>query len=127
MSYIHHIPGRMRVRAAGVKRDSARCAALEVWLQSLEGVEHATVNALTGNALIYYRVGATDGSKLLEHLRENQWLPAQPVRNIAPRLAKLAVQIDKAELQRVIIRKLAGMLLEAALERCIVAALGAVL
>ena len=51
MSYVHHIPGRIRIRTQALKGNPAEAAAQADWLRSLAGVEDVAVNPLTGSVL----------------------------------------------------------------------------
>ena len=116
MTYVHHVPGRLRVRAAGVK-GGARPIALKEWLQSLEGVETVEVNPVTGSVLIHYRVGATDGDRLLAMMRVRGWISERPAQTSTPRRSM------ERELADVVMRQVA----EIALERCVLALCAALL
>jgi hypothetical protein len=76
--------------------------------------------------LIYYRPAIIDGGTLIERMRERQWIaePAQrlPVSGSPTWLAG----VDRAELRRALARKLIEVLAQAALERCLVALVAAV-
>ncbi|SPF43251.1 hypothetical protein SBA4_3010012 [Candidatus Sulfopaludibacter sp. SbA4] len=129
MSYLHHIPGRIRVRVAGVKHNPARASALKEWLQSLKGVERVDVNTLTGSVLIHYSATVTCGDRLIARMREREGISAgnaepAPARR-TPRGLKPAPR--RLGIERVVARAILGCLAEAAIERSLMAIAAAVL
>lgn len=50
--YIHHVPGRLRVKSTGLKRNEAEAARIVAHMQHLHGVASAEVNTVTGSLLI---------------------------------------------------------------------------
>lgn len=93
----------------------------------MEGVADATVNPLTGNALIFYRAGTTDGASLIEQMREREWIASAAERrpNFAP--PNSVAGMDRTQLQRMLARKLFEYLAQLAIERCVVALVAALL
>src|SRR5580700_7624879 len=112
MNYLHHVPGRIRVRPAGVKHNSVRAGALKEWLESLKGVERVDVNTLTGSVLILYAPTATDGNKLIALMRRRKW--------IAPRHAE-AGALGPSDMERAAARAILGYLAKAAIEHSLIA------
>ncbi len=127
MTYVHHLPGRLRVRTPGVKQESVRNA-LRGWLNSTELVQRFEVNALTGSVLIYYDHRKTSGERLLATIRDRGWIGVpepRPKRQTAPTPAAPQRYIAPVEwsLAAVLLRYMA----EFAIERCLVALAAAVL
>jgi copper chaperone CopZ len=128
MSYTHHIPGRIRVRSAVVKRDASRAAALQRWLEAVEGVQRVEISLVTGSVLIRYQTSVTDGEALIAELREREWI-TKPIAHgtSMTRAASLNFAADGCLLQR----RLASAILRAAaeilLERSIMALIAAAL
>ena len=122
MSYLHHIPGRIRVRFPNVKRNPAKAAALEASLRSLPGVDRVHVNPLTGGALIHYRPSVIDGERLIARLREHgSSIPSVSSGGHAKQeslLRPLERKVAKVVLQQVV---------EFAIERSVIALVAAVL
>jgi hypothetical protein len=52
--YIHHVPGRLRVRLPQLKRNPAYAADLRVGLQRRDGILSVECNAITGSLLVIY-------------------------------------------------------------------------
>lgn len=61
-TYIHSVPGRLRVRMAEVKGAAPRARELQDFLQRLDGIAFTKVNASTGSVLIRY-----DRTRLNDH------------------------------------------------------------
>ena len=116
-SYIHHTPGRLRIRVPATKGDALTASRIAGDLVALEGVTRAEANPVTGSVLVWYDTEKTDGSSCLAMLKI-------PVRWDALRAAKprrsrrLARKIGKAA---------SWYLLEKALERSVPLLLGALL
>lgn len=66
--YIHHVPGRLRVRTAAVKGNEKQATAVKALLQSTEGVRTVAVNPLTGSVTVHYDEKSTNPSALLDVL-----------------------------------------------------------
>ena len=63
--YIHHIPGRLRVRVGAVKRNAQNARALQMAIQDMCGVTSVEVNLLTGSVLVRYDPRACDTRAVL--------------------------------------------------------------
>ena len=123
MTYLHHVPGRLRVRAASVKGE-ARRAALRRSIESLDGVKSVEISPVTGSVLIHYRVGVIDADRLLAAMRDRGWL-FTPANGSHRRPAQMnrAPRPMAQTLTNVVIRQVA----EIALERGILALCAALL
>jgi len=52
--YIHHVPGRLRIRTPLLKRDDGHAKAAEEFLQSIEGATSVRANIVTGSIILTY-------------------------------------------------------------------------
>jgi hypothetical protein len=111
--YVHHVPGRLRVRCGAVRRNPAEAAAARARLLRLSGVLSVEVRTLTGSVTIHYTPGAVDPEALLAQLGE------------APRLARQGGAIEA--LGECVADRAASMLLEKLVERSALALLGAII
>lgn len=75
--YIHHVPGRLRVRTAVVKRNEKQATAVKALLQSTEGVRTVAVNPLTGSVTVHYDEKTTNSSALLDVLNRQGYPVSQ--------------------------------------------------
>lgn len=72
--YVHHLPGRLRLRCGRLKRNAREGAALEARLNRLPGVHDVRINLLTGSLLVNYDPARVDVEALLSQV------PAAPVK-----------------------------------------------
>lgn len=73
-SYVHHLPGRLRVKLRSLKRNADYAAVLQTSLSALPGVRDVRINTLTGSLLVGYDPARTDVEAL------QRAVPAAPVR-----------------------------------------------
>lgn len=67
--YLHHVPGRLRVRARSLRCDPpARTATLRK-LQAKDGIRSVRLNAKAGSVTIFYDVEAITGQQILDFLQ----------------------------------------------------------
>lgn len=131
-TYVHHLPGRLRVRLQRAKNPVV-AGSLRELLRTMPGVSSVCVNATTGSVLIHYRVAETDASALL-HVMRTRNLPAMPVNamvlttpqaRVRPRMqhppARLAVRV-----RRRIARAAFDYVVERAFERAAILLLAAI-
>lgn len=52
--YLHHLPGRLRLKAEGLKRNPALLEAVRSELAAVPGVSSAAANPLTGGIIVHY-------------------------------------------------------------------------
>lgn len=67
--YIHHVPGRLRVKSPGLKRNERAAVQTRAHLDQLHGVHSAEVNTITGSILIHYDTQRLHAETLLDTLR----------------------------------------------------------
>ncbi|MCS6786418.1 MAG: hypothetical protein NZ524_05230 [Thiobacillaceae bacterium] len=73
--YIHHVPGRLRVKSPGLKRNPHAAQEAVRYLQQVEGVMHTEANPVTGSLLIHYDHNRVAAQTLLNSLRSLGHLP----------------------------------------------------
>ncbi len=131
MTYTHHVPGRLRVRSAKVKRDAARAAELERWLRSIPGVTGVQLSVVTGSALIHYDVRIADGIGLVMLLRDEGWIGAAVPQRPRPErpAASEAIRnlLPPKTVQRLLAHAIFKAVAEAAIERSVLAIAAAIL
>ena len=52
--YVHHVPGRLRIRVPSVKGNIAEANSLEKRIRAQHGIKSVQTNPLTGSVLIHY-------------------------------------------------------------------------
>ena len=67
--YLHHVPGRLRVRSAAVKRNAARAATVEQFVTGLHGVREVDVRTVTGSVTVFYDPELTSPDAIIAALR----------------------------------------------------------
>lgn len=122
-SYVHHVPGRLRVRLASVKRNERRARQLRDLLEGLPGVDGVEISTVTGSVTIAYDKADTDAARLFRELRAAGYTnseipaPAQPD-NWQDLASKAGENFGKFVL---------GMAVEKVLERSAVALVAAII
>jgi hypothetical protein len=128
MNYIHHIPGRMRIRCAALKGNAAAAAAAKAMLATQPGVESVEANTVTGSMLIRY-TGRADADRFVALLREHGYSRAcHPVGTTALRRGNSPAQDPHtAGIGFVVARTLVSFAVEKAVERSVLALVTAIL
>jgi hypothetical protein len=67
--YIHHLPGRLRVKSPHIKRNAHRADEARRHFSGLDGVLSAEASTVTGSLLITYDVNRVGAETLLASLR----------------------------------------------------------
>lgn len=120
--YIHHVPGRLRVRTLRLKRDEHRARAAEQLLQGIDGVTAVRANAVTGSITINYQRDVVQSDSLLEVLAARGYYEPDKVRHADGQLHDLASRAGDAAG-----KALFGFMVEKAVERSAVVLIGALL
>lgn len=68
-TYIHNVPGRLRVKIPHMKRNQSTAEELQRILNHIEGVDSTAVNTLTGSIIINYDHRLTGPNRILNALR----------------------------------------------------------
>lgn len=68
--YIHHVPGRMRIRTPILKRNEKRAQAVQALVTAQTGVKTAEVNTITGSVVIHYDPKRTTSTALFDLLKQ---------------------------------------------------------
>jgi len=89
--YLHHTPGRLRIRLGVFHCTPARSEAARRTLQALEGVEAVVVNTRAGSLTIHYDPARQDKPRLLAALEQAGCFVA-PVQSARPRIPPKAAR-----------------------------------
>ncbi len=123
-TYVHHIPGRLRVRSGTVRRDESRAAAVKRLLSEQPGVRSVEPNTLTGSIVVNYDPAATTHDAVLELLCDRGYLS----QTAAPRVPLSASALAPSpQVAQDIAKKVATSLVEAAVERSLLALVAAMI
>lgn len=79
LSYVHHVPGRLRVRTSILKRNTHRADEVKNLLRRMPGISCAEVNDLTGSVTVQYDVSRTTLPALLDVLGQQGCLSSDEV------------------------------------------------
>jgi copper chaperone CopZ len=120
--YVHHIPGRLRMRVAAVKRNPEAARVARQRLSAVEGVLSAEANAVTGSVTVRYDQARISHHDLLNVLRRAGYCPESTGSN--PSISPESVINGYADL---VAEKVATFVVKKALERSAGALIGALI
>ena len=69
-SYVHSIPGRLRIKTALVKKNPEQAGRVQKLLESIAGVCSVDINLVTGSVLVRYTPGDVSCEHLLAVMRK---------------------------------------------------------
>jgi hypothetical protein len=72
--YIHHVPGRLRIKTLTLKGNQIAAQEVCRLLSATDGVIDCHVKTVTGSVVISYDAELTDGKSLLELLKERGYV-----------------------------------------------------
>ncbi len=72
--YIHHVPGRVRVKTPVLKRNEKAAAALGAALSGQDGILHHQVNTRTGSVVLHYDIARIEVQPILAFLARRGFL-----------------------------------------------------
>jgi hypothetical protein len=121
--YVHHVPGRLRVKCALIKRNEARAAAVRELLVAVRGVVACEVKAITGSVVARYDPALVNAPALVELLEAEGFIsgPARRIDDSAAPHSKVASVTGR------VAKAVGGVLLEKLVEHSAVALIGAIL
>lgn len=122
--YVHHVPGRLRVKCPVVKGNAARACSVRQFIEAKAGILACEVNPLTGSILIRYDEGVHSAFGLLELLRQSGCISAMlPVKPSAHHPATRTV----SEVGKAVGKAVVGAVFDRMVERSAAALVGALL
>jgi copper chaperone CopZ len=118
--FIHHVPGRLRVKTATIKGRGVLADKAIAHLGALEGITSAAANPVTGSIVINYDAARMSAGRVLDSLRQGGYIQevvdGHPERPAAG--SRLAGRVGDTLLNKVI---------ETVVERSAVALIGALI
>jgi copper chaperone CopZ len=120
--YIHHVPGRLRIRTPLLKRDNERARAAEEFLQSIEGVTSVRANTVTGSITLTYECGIVGSEAILDAAARRGYYRPEAARHADGQLHDMAARTGDTLGKMVF-----GFVVKEAVERSAVALIGALL
>ncbi len=110
-AYVHHVPGRLRVRSASIKRNEDRARTARRALRTQPGVRRVETNPLTGSITIRYEVGKTSQAALMQFLAKNGYLtPGAPAASSPDFAEKLITALAEKAVERALLAVVAAVL-----------------
>jgi copper chaperone CopZ len=73
---VHHVPGRLRLRIAAVKRNPGRAKVVEDLIEGRPGITSVDANTLTGSVTVIYDTDAITPTEILGILRDRGFVVA---------------------------------------------------
>jgi len=113
--YIHHVPGRLRVRIPGLKSNVAAGQDLKRALLEVAGISEVELNPRTGSVLVHYDRRRETAQAIMDVLQRQ---PMWGVQEFGDSLTRIGQKVAKF---------VAAHVFEAVLERAVVAAVAALL
>ncbi len=123
--YVHHVPGRLRIKVPQLKRNNNRAADLESLLANQDGILGSEINVLTGSVVINYDRSVCSAEQIMTAMRAERHLAAEA--QLAKKPAKDGISGSVANVGDNIAKALMGFVVEKALERSATALIGAIL
>lgn len=125
----HHVPGRLRIRVAKLKRNESHAASAQHLLLAVEGVAAARVNLVTGSITVTYDPEVLNVEQLIELLVERGYVAADLVdlngQTQATAMAR-AVELSATRAGRMIAKATFSFVVEKTIERSALALIGAI-
>ncbi len=114
--YVHHVPGRLRLKSHAFRGRQREADALRAELQLVQGVKAIETSAITGSVIIHYDEAALPPAALWELLRQRGYVEGDFRSDAGP--------MTRPELAERLLRSLSRALVELLLERSTVALFG---
>lgn len=77
-NYLHHVPGRLRVRCRSLRCDPTSCGSMLRRLRTMNGVTSVRLNPTAASLTVHYDPQATGPEPILEFLGHRGLQPAAP-------------------------------------------------
>jgi hypothetical protein len=120
--YIHHVPGRLRVRTPVLKRDAQHAQDAEQYVRAIYGVTAAAANTVTGSLVINYQRDVVSADALLNALALRGYYHAESAQHADNQIHDMASRAGDAVGKMVL-----GFVVEKAVERSALMLIGALL
>lgn len=121
--YIHHVPGRLRIKSRALKGKQSSTQEVIRCLNSMDGIVRSQVNPVTGSMLVFYNPQMVAVEPILDVLKEHG-LVATPDATAQMRSAKGEKLSGYGDM---VLKAIAGAVVEKVAERSAVALIGAIL
>ena len=73
-NYVHSVPGRLRIKVPGIKRNPELCRDILDLIMDLDGVHHVSANQITGSVTVRYDDKQLYAASILAFFMKNGFL-----------------------------------------------------
>ena len=94
--YVHHVPGRIRVKIPGIKHRPYKADKIREMLQEQNGVDRTNVNLSTGSVIAYYDPETTTAEQILNILKYNGFFDEDASFNISDDIDRMSSRASEA-------------------------------
>ena len=119
--YIHHVPGRLRLKTPALRRNESQARYVMRWLEGRIGIVSSEINTRTGSLIIRYEADTVSAQTIINDLKQEGYLDG----NVSLPAAEIFVSGTTASHK--IADTLVNKVVEAVVERSAVALIAAVL
>lgn len=126
VSYVHHVPGRLRIKMAGLKHNTRAAAEIERLLGEFPGILRCEASTVTGSVIVGYDPGVTDTDRIIDHLKVHAGIYVDSAVRIAT-AGEDALGRTLSAVGEAAGKALFGFVVEKAMERSAIALIGALL
>jgi len=124
--YVHHVPGRLRVRVPGVKGNLEEAVWWEKRIRAQRGVKNVQASPLTGSVLVHYDPATASVSTLSQMMLCSAGTETVS-RALSASPPPSANERRNQQIATHIVMAVAGRVMETAVERAAVALIAAIL
>jgi hypothetical protein len=125
--YIHHVPGRLRIKSSRLKHNSEESAAVRELMSPIRGIADIQVNSVTGSVLIGYDKEAIKADVIIELLKQHGYCGHAAELPIARGGAADTLTQALARAGQTLGKVAVGVMIEKLAERSAVALIGALI
>jgi hypothetical protein len=77
--YIHHTPGRLRIKIPAIRRKPHQVAKVEDLFSGVAGIQTLTIKPLTGSAVFYFNPDELQAHQIIALLKQHGYFDASKV------------------------------------------------
>lgn len=121
--YVHHVPGRLRVKCPTLKGNANRAEAVAQLIRAEDGIKSCEVNPVTGSVLACYDEAAISAYRVLDLLKRSGCIGP----GIEPYSRDHSMEIAVSGVGKTVGKAIMSALVERVVERSAVALVGAIL
>ena len=127
--YVHHVPGRVRVKCKALKNNEENAALARSLFQDVAGVHAVELNGLTGSLLVRYDKSLLSSGKILGLLVANGFISHLPDLERHPASSRIPASLRDHAIRNLVAalpRIIADIVIEKLLQRAALALVTAI-